>query len=221
MTHAHQPAEVRLMPDPFDPTKLVITKAQAADRAAQQLERERADRAQQRQQRRRLKPTPREVTRGIAHQRELARDTRNYAEAWYQAIRNWKEDTYEVPAPAGSGRGGAVLLTSGTPGMITCAHLITPLGRLVTATEAGRIITTWAASAIPVQRDQGRLLERLRQGHGLASLLDERGGWNRNTSSARAYAAAVLNLAVILGDINAEVALESLKTCYDSVELDK
>lgn len=153
--------------------------------------------------------------------RQAQRDARQYAEAWYQALREWKQASYEVPAPTGSGRSGAVLLTSGTPGMITCYYLVTPLGRTVTATEAGRLISTWEASSIPAQRQVGVLLNRVRMGGGLASLLDERGGWNRNTADARAYAVAALSLAVALGDVNADGVLKSLKTCYDSVQLDQ
>ena len=147
--------------------------------------------------------------------RQAQRDARQYAEAWYQALREWKQASYEVPAPTGSGRGGAVLLTSGTPGMITCYYLVTPLGRAVTATEAGRLISTWEASPLPAQRQMGVLLNRVRMGGGLASLSQPGGGWHQHREQAQAYALAVLRLAVSLGDDRAESALATLESVVD------
>ena len=148
--------------------------------------------------------------------REQVRAARAYAEQWYQALREWRVDSYDVPMPAGSGRGGvAVLLTSGTPGMITCTYLQTPLGREVGEVQAGRTISLWAMSTIPAQRDAGHLLERLRAGQGLASLVDERGGWASPRERALAYAVAVLTLAVTLGDEEAEFYLLQLRKSGD------
>lgn len=148
--------------------------------------------------------------------REQVRAARAYAERWYQALREWRVDSYDVPMAAGSGRGGtAVLLTSGTPGMITCTYLQTPLGREVGEVQAGRTISLWAMSSIPAQREVGQLLERLRAGQGLASLVDERGGWASPRERALAYAVAVLTLAVTLGDREAEFYLLQLRKSGD------
>ncbi|MDP9764888.1 hypothetical protein [Deinococcus enclensis] len=148
--------------------------------------------------------------------RQAQRDARQYAEAWYQALKKWKVESYEVATPTGSGRGGAVFLTTGTPGFLTCYYLDTPLGRKVTAVEVGRTISTWAASPIPAQRLHGLNLERLRGDVAMASLLHHSGrGWANPSDRAKAYAAAVLTLAVSLGDANASTYLPELSNARD------
>ncbi|WP_295814493.1 hypothetical protein [uncultured Deinococcus sp.] len=150
--------------------------------------------------------------RFTAGTREQVRAARAYAERWYQALRAWRLDSYDVPMAAGSGRGGtAVLLTSGTPGLMTCTYLQTPLGREVGEAQAGRTISAWALSTIPAQREAGQLLERLRAGQGPETLLRESGAFVHPVERARAYAVAVLMLAVTLGDREAESALWALK----------
>jgi hypothetical protein len=80
---------------------------------------------------------------------------------------------------------------------------------LLVSTPIGALPVTHVAQAITAQRSE--LLERVRGGGGLASLVDERGGWASPRERAVAYAVAALTLAVTLGDREAEGMLACLK----------
>ena len=149
--------------------------------------------------------------------RDLTRAARTYAEAWYQALKTWALDTYDVPAPATSGRGSSVdLITSGTPGIVTVLYLVTPLGRSVNAHETAQLITDMTRSGTESQRYMERLLERIRGEASLNSLVHPSGrGWNQPSDRARDYAVAVLTLAVKLRDVEAERHLHHLLIARD------
>lgn len=186
------------MSDPFDPIKLTIAKAQAADRAAEDLEVERIERRQQRLGRRTLSRDPREITEALSGrtQRKAARD---YAEAWWQALRTW-ETAYRaelVPRTSvGSGGAGRMTVIVGDYGrgqaMLNITEVRTPMG-WVSESRLGKLL-----------EEHG--LGRLRAGGGLNSLIHPNGrGWR--DENAPAYAATVLQVAAELGDDRARVVL--------------
>lgn len=147
--------------------------------------------------------------------RDEQREARLYAECWYQALREWRIASYDVARPASSGRGTAVLLTSGSVGPLEVNYLRTPLGREVGEVTVARTITTWEVSHIPAQRQHGDLLGRVVKGQALASLIDSRGGWASPKERAVSYAVAVLTLAVSLRDSKAETHLARLQKSGD------
>lgn len=191
------------MQDPFDPTAIVIAKAQAADRAAADLEAERTERNVKRLGRRSLSRDPHEITEALSGraQRKAARD---YAEAWWQAVRAWEVKTFSdlVFPDGGSHTSGSYFepVTMGRSssgnmmGGVLYTHVRTPLG-WVSESHLGRLLG---------EHDE---LVRLRTGAGLASLIHPNGrGWNNE--NALAYAAAVLRVAAELGDDRARAALQ-------------
>ncbi|PIG98921.1 hypothetical protein [Deinococcus sp. UR1] len=164
-------------------------------------------------QRRRASPQARqEVTQALGSIRQQQRDARAHAEAWYQALRAWAVIVPPIVIPRL--RYGTPYLdnatTMGEGGPDRPTGLSLPCGVLREG-EVARIINRWAQSTIPAQREHGQLLERIRQGTAPATLLDPRGGW-AGGGNARAYAVAVLNLGVLLGDEEAEKVLQSLLT---------
>lgn len=184
-----------LMPDYFDPTKLVIRKAQAADRHGEDLAEIRSERAVKRLGRRKLGKEPRATTEALSGraQRKAARD---YAEEWWQAIRCWEIRTFSdlVFPDSGSHTSGAYFepITMGRSsngnmcGDVLYTHVLTPIG-WVSENTLGKELGHYPE------------LERLHHGGGLASLIHPNGrGWNNE--NAPAYAGAVLKLAVGLGD---------------------
>lgn len=202
------------MPDPFDPITLTIAKAQAADRAAQDLEEERTERTEQRQQRRHLKPTPREVTAAITAGRQQAREARLFANDWYQALLAW--ETREVKL------GGSFhyedhdtppdLLLVGSNRPLPTVYLMTPAGEFDEA-NVGRLITEMARQGTVETQQLGQMLDRLRHQpeNCMASLLREDNRWERNRERAVRYAVAVLTLAVALRVQEAEAPLRAMQ----------
>lgn len=188
------------MSDPFDPTTIVIAKAQAADRAAEDLATERHSRAVKRLGRRALSQDPHSITEALSGraQRKAARD---YAEAWWQAVRAW-ETAYRaelVPRTSiGSGGAGRMTPIVGNYGrgqaMLPVTEVRTPIG-WVSESRLGKLLG---------EHDE---LVRLRSGAGLVSLIHPNGrGWR--DENAPAYAAAVLRVAADLGDDRARAALQ-------------
>ena len=215
MTHAHQPAEVT-MPDPFDPTKLVITKAQAADRAAQELERDRAARTAQRHQR--AQPVPASLIAALTGEplsRAERQVARVYANAWYLALRRWSTREVKLigsfhyddrdPTPD--------LLLFGNARPLPTVYLATPAGEFDEA-NVGRLITDMTRSGLTETILLGRMLERLRRDDNgcMAELLRPDMRWHQHRERAIRYAVAVLTLAVKLGVQEAESPLQRVKT---------
>ncbi len=160
--------------------------------------------------RRRASPAARqEVTQALGSIRQQQRDARAYAERWYQALRAWEVIVPPIVIPRI--RYGTFYVdnatTMGEGGPDRPTGLSLPCGVLREG-EVARIITRWAQSTIPAQREHGLLLERIRQGDSMATLLHHSGrGW---AEGAKAYAEAVLNLGVLLSDPVAEVHLQAL-----------
>lgn len=143
--------------------------------------------------------------------RDEVRAARDYAERWHKALREWKVASYAVARPASSGRGGAVLLTSGGIGPLEVNYLDTPLGRQVGEVTVARTIGLWEISHIPAQKRHGELLARTASKKGMASLVHHTGrGWADPRQTAFETAVALLTLAVTLRDENAEIHLQNL-----------
>lgn len=145
----------------------------------------------------------REVHAGIVvGSRQAQRDARAYAELWWQALREWHtfkgEEVVFSSGPSRTSRMQVVGIGNwaggvGQYGSYKGAEdmLSTPIGAL-TVTRVALAITDQASP----------LLERLRSGKGPDSLIHSNGrGWNGE--NAPAYAAAVLALAMALGDTQA------------------
>lgn len=129
--------------------------------------------------------------------RQQMRDARNWAEAWYQAIREWKTRTSAEVVPRthlGSGGAGRMTVIVGNYGRgqatLQFSHVWTPLGWL-----------SESAVAQAVSRQGG--LDRVRAGTSLSSLIDPCGGWHQEKMRALTYAVAVLAVASDLGDDDA------------------
>lgn len=138
--------------------------------------------------------------------RQAQRDARQYAEAWYRAVRDWERRTNGGMLVIGGGgkHGSKRQMTpvvgnwGGAPyGVHHYAEISTPMG--------------WVSEAAIAHRcNMDPLLGRLRAGGGLGSLIHGSGtGWNGQ--EAQAYAVAVLALAVSLGDTRAIDHLNLLK----------
>lgn len=144
--------------------------------------------------------------------RERRREARNYAELWYQALREWRvveSDRVKVYyGPAKTSRMRVVGVGSGSSGgqsgsyWATITQVITPHGSV-------------SESAIAALCNADPFLSRIRAGLALASLIDERGGWASPKGPAVVYALAVLTLATRLGDTRAETHLPQLQKSGD------
>lgn len=156
-------------------------------------------------ERRRYETPTRQVHREWG-KREQQREARARAEEWWQALRRWQvRDGGMLVISGGGPKGGAKRQMTPVVGnwaekpwghcLYTEIH--TPLG-WISERAVARL-----CSADP-------LLSRVRGGGGLATLCDERGGWNRNGEQARAYARAVLTLADQLGDERAGSLLHQI-----------
>lgn len=161
--------------------------------------------------RRRASPAAREtVTQALGSIRQQQRDARAYAERWYQALRAWEtSETDKVKVFWGPARASTMRVvgigsysTSGTSqggsgwAGVEMVHL--PNGQQRSNLVGGM------CSADP-------LLSEIHRGAGLASLLHHTGrGWAYPSDRAQAYAAAVLGLAVALGDQQARVHAQAL-----------
>ncbi|SMB89176.1 hypothetical protein [Deinococcus hopiensis] len=150
---------------------------------------------------------------GTRGPREQQREARTYAEAWLQAIRDWDTVTRsDLVLPSHSGGSGSRLRPVGLGmssngsmvGFVTYTRVRTPMGD-VSASALGSAITAMADIR----------LDRTRAGTGLASLIDERGGWASPKDRALDYAVAVLTLATRLGDTKAENYLSQLQKSGD------
>lgn len=200
------------MPDPFDPTRLVIAKAQAEDRAAADLQAERNERQVARTQRRHLKPRPREVTSALTSRREVARDARAYAESWYQALYWWTVREVKIPYSFHYEPSPEEISTLGSNVPAPTRYLRTPAGEF-TEGEVGTIITEMAKAGTVESKQLGKMLDKLRHESSTcpASLLREDGSWHQNRERVTRYAVAVLTLAVRLRVQEAEAPLHLMQ----------
>lgn len=147
---------------------------------------------------------------GQPSDRERMREVRAHAEAWYQALREWRvfesEPVRIFMGPAKTSRMRVVGIAMGSgPGDSYLSSM-----ELVSLPNGAHRSATVAAYC-----NSDPLLGRIRAGGGLASLVDERGGWNRDKAAAVVYAQAVLRLAVSLGDGRAKIALGTLLAMVD------
>lgn len=145
--------------------------------------------------------------------RDALREARAHAEAWHAVLRDWRPVRLIPIRPNMSYaafRDDDLTDTLGSIGPTRPSWLPGPNGWHVRETEAAALISAWCESSIPAQREHGQLLDRVRQGRGPRTLLDPRGGW-AGGCNARAYAVAVLTLAVSLGDGMAAAGLGSLR----------
>lgn len=153
--------------------------------------------------------------------RQAQRDARQYAEAWYQALKAWRVVVPPVLTPVIRYGGGwsdpITTMGDGAPDRPSGLELPSGTAREV---EVGRLISTWAASPIPAQRELGQLLHGLRSGRGMNSLIHHSGrGWADPSERAQTYAVAVLTLAVNLGDQEADAQLQHLVFARTSATL--
>ncbi|MFT2719723.1 hypothetical protein ACMT4L_06915 [Deinococcus sp. A31D244] len=155
-------------------------------------------------QRRRTSPQARqEVTQTLGSIRQQQRDARAHAERIYQAVRAWETSSNAGElVPSGGPRTGKTsrmqVVGIGQYGGPPCAVLFISRLHLPHGSVSER------AAAEICNADP--LLERVRAGGGLATLVQER-GWHQHRADALAYAKAVLRLAAILGDSRADEAL--------------
>lgn len=199
------------MPKPVNPAADLIAQAlqTPTQKAAQrQAEEARAATAQQRAARKKL--SPRETIAALTVGRTQAREARQYAEAWYQALRAW--DVREVTIPHSfhyePSEDGPEFLTLGSNAPLPTRYLQTPIGEF-TEGEIGALITTMSRSPIPEQKQLGKMLDKLRheRGTAMATLLQGGSSWHQNRERAVRYAVAVLTLAVQVRDEAAQAPL--------------
>ncbi|WP_019584700.1 hypothetical protein [Deinococcus apachensis] len=149
-----------------------------------------------------------------AQARALAQQYRDYAEAWYQALRAW--DMREVKIPYSfhyePGESDLDFLTLGSNVRTPTRYLQTPAGEF-TEGEVGVVITTMSRAPLVEQMQLGKMLDKLRHTPDTTpvSLLREDGRWHQNRERVARYAVAVLTLAVQLRDEGAEGPLRYAK----------
>ncbi|THF88408.1 hypothetical protein E7T09_04160 [Deinococcus sp. KSM4-11] len=145
--------------------------------------------------------------------RQLARQARSLAERWYQALRAWDTRissevlSSNLAPPNGSG-GNMRVVGVGNYGLagatITYSHVHTPLGWI-----------SENALAATLRQHDGQLLDRIRAGQGLSTLLHASGrGWAGE--QARNYARTALSVAASLGDPEALTCLQALTNAEES-----
>jgi hypothetical protein len=136
---------------------------------------------------------------------------REYAEAWYQCLR--EPQTHVQPAIISTGTGGTFTpdLDVGqwrTGGGQT--YVATPVG-FRDERAIGRAVYDMLGSNRPDDVLYGKLLGRVITGVSMGSLLDPRGGWASARESAMRYALACLTLAVQVDDPAAEDPLRQIR----------
>jgi len=152
----------------------------------------------------------RERRRALNPQPTPGSEARAHAEAWLQAVRNWHTRSSGGFLVDGSGPRRAsssrmqVVAVGGLGGPPIAAlrfqQVSTPIGWL-SESAVGAAIT----------RSKQSCLERLQQGGGPSTLLDHAGRWRGDRDATLICAAAVLALAVELGDSQAQQHLEVIK----------
>ena len=104
----------------------------------------------------------------------------------------------------GSGGAGRIQAIVGKYGRgqarLSYSQVLTPMG-WVSELSLARAISESGCAA----------LERVRHGGGLASLVDQRGGWHAHKTKALEYALSVLTLAAKLGDVKADNHLAQIQ----------
>jgi len=144
--------------------------------------------------------------------RERQREARQYAEQWYQALLCWQVEHSRVPTPAVTYSGFAdrwgyvTTLGEVLPDQATMLRL--PTGQYLEG-EVAQIITRMGLSTAKETRESGRLLDALRRPEARKpeSLLRAGASWARDASRMAAWGLAVLSLAVVLRDEQAEAHL--------------
>jgi hypothetical protein len=136
---------------------------------------------------------------------------REYAEAWYQCLR--EPQTHVQPAIISTGTGGTFApdLDVGqwrSGGGQT--YVATPAG-FRDERAIGRAVYDMLGSNRPDDVLYGKLLGRVITGVSISSLLREDGTWHRNRESAIRYGLACLTLAVQVRDAQAERPLAELR----------
>jgi len=143
-------------------------------------------------------------SRGIKlpSQGQLARE---YAEAWYQAVRNWDVQPATIRLAKmnyAEFRPDPDFTTMGEGGPVDPGALSTPAGEVFEGRVAD-LISEWERSKVPEQRQVREVLHRIRRGAGPASLLRD-GGWAFPRQRFAALAVALLTLALAFSDDAAE-----------------
>jgi len=156
-----------------------------------------------------IKPK-RERRRALNPQPTPGGEARAHAEVWLQAVRNWYTRSSGGFLVDGSGprrANGSRMQVVGVGGLggppIAALHfeqVSTPIGWL-SERAVGEAIT----------RSGQPCLERLQKGGGPSTLIDASGRWRTDREATLTCAAAVLALAVELGDLQAQQHLEVVK----------
>ncbi|SMB93340.1 hypothetical protein [Deinococcus hopiensis] len=198
----------------FKTEDLVAAALQTPTQKAAQRQAEEARAATAKQRAGRKKLTPRQTIQALTSGRTQAREAREYAERWYQALRGWDVREVEIPysfhyEPSEE---GLEFLTLGSNVRAPTRYLQTPIGEF-TEGEVGALITTMSRSLVPEQKQLGKMLDKLRhERHNcMARLLREDGRLHQHPERAVRYAVAVLTLAVQLRDEKAEAPLHVMQ----------
>ncbi|SMB84676.1 hypothetical protein [Deinococcus hopiensis] len=191
----------------FKTEDLIVAALQTPTQKAAQRQAEEARAATAKQRAGRKKLTPRQTIQALTSGRTQAREARQYAERWYQALRGWDVREVEIPysfhyEPS---EDGPEFLTLGSNTPMPTRYLQTSAGEF-TEGEVGTLITTMSRSPVPEQKQLGKMLDKPRHERQvcMASLVREGGRWKRHRERAVSYAIAVLTLAVQLRDEPAE-----------------
>lgn len=136
--------------------------------------------------------------------RREEREARQYAERWYQALRNWRlnisagDKVEKLTASASSVNMVAVAGNwASQPKYLDERRVLLPIG------ERNEQNLNALCNADPT-------LYAIREGGTLATLVDPRGGWSRHRDQALLYAHVMLCLAFYLGDPFAQGHLRNL-----------
>lgn len=137
---------------------------------------------------------------------------REYAEAWYQCLR--EPQTHTVPLISSTGTGFGTFIPDLDVGNWRTGggqtYIRTPAGDR-DERAIGRAVYDMLASSRPDDVLYGKLLGRVITGMSMASLLREGGYWHQNRESGIRYALACLTLAVQVDDSAAEEPLTALR----------
>lgn len=136
---------------------------------------------------------------------------REYAEAWYQCLR--EPDIHVQPVLISTGIGGTFVADLDVGNWRSGGgqdYWRTPAGDR-DERAIGRAVFAMLESSRPDDKLHGKLLGRVITGVSMASLLREGGYWHQNRESAIRYGLACLTLAVQVGDRAAEEPLAHLR----------
>lgn len=137
---------------------------------------------------------------------------REYAEAWYQCLREPQTQVQPI-LTSSSGTGGTFVADLDVGNWRSGGgqtYVLTPAGHR-DERAIGRAVYDMLESRRPDDVLYGKLLGRVITGVSTASLLREGGYWHERRESAIRYGSACLTLAVQLGDQVAEEPLAELR----------